>query len=261
VLNNPLSYTDPTGYECNNRIGAPIRDCVYGMEDHSNSNGNTDTSGGSDHRDVNSANRSDGLSNSAARASGEMPTDDETTCGYNCPLDEVFKKYWKQIAIGAVGGVSNQSPLDAAVSEFFGAEQFTEGAINIVEGDIVDGGMEVASAIALGKFKQIKKQADRLLGGDSNALVPKKANPLDGTTFTDKVKRQMNGRDTDHNFPTLVDKQADAASVKKITGGDGVERTKVELPGSINGKDGNFSWIIEPDKTINHRQFERHKKK
>ena len=91
--------------------------------------------------------------------------------------------------------------------------------------------------------------------------VTKKANPLDGTTFTDKVKRQMNGKDTDHNFPSLVDQQANAASVKKITGGDGIERTKVELPGSINGKDGNFSWIIEPDKTINHRQFERLKKK
>ncbi len=94
-----------------------------------------------------------------------------------------------------------------------------------------------------------------------NCNVTKKANPLDGTTFTDKVKRQMNGKDTDHNFPSLVDKKADTASVKKITGGDGVERTKVELPGSINGKDGNFSWIIEPDKTINHRQFERLKKK
>ena len=91
--------------------------------------------------------------------------------------------------------------------------------------------------------------------------VTKKANPLDGTKFTDKVKRQMNGKDTDHNFPSSIDKQADAASVKKITGGDGIGRTKVELPGNINGKDGNFSWIIEPDKTVNHRQFERLKKK
>lgn len=71
----------------------------------------------------------------------------------------------------------------------------------------------------------------------------------------------MNGKDTDQNFPSLVYKQVDAASVKKITRRDRIERAKVELPGSINGKDGNFSWIIEPDKTINHRQFERLKKK
>jgi RHS repeat-associated protein len=85
----------------------------------------------------------------------------------------------------------------------------------------------------------------------------KGVNPLNGTKYTDKVLRQMKGKDLDHNFPSLVDKQADAAKVKIITGGDGIERTKVELPGSINGKDGNYSWIIEPDKTINHRQFER----
>ena len=86
--------------------------------------------------------------------------------------------------------------------------------------------------------------------GPAEAGVTKKANPLDGTKYTDKVTRQMEGKDLDHNFPSLIDKQADAANVKKITGGDGIERTKVELPGSVNGKDGNFSWIIEPDKTV-----------
>ncbi|SDT88710.1 hypothetical protein [Halopseudomonas salegens] len=50
----------------------------------------------------------------------------------------------------------------------------------------------------------------------------------------------MEGKDLDHNSPSLIDKQAGAAKVKKITGGDGIERTKVELPGSVNGKDGNF---------------------
>ncbi|MGM0562950.1 MAG: RHS repeat domain-containing protein [Pseudomonadota bacterium] len=88
----------------------------------------------------------------------------------------------------------------------------------------------------------------------------KKVNPLDGTIYTPKVRRQMQGEDLDHNFPSLVDSQADAAKVKKITGGDGVERTKVELPGSVNGKRGNYRWIIEPDKTVNHRQFERPRK-
>ena len=67
----------------------------------------------------------------------------------------------------------------------------------------------------------------------------------------------MEGEDLDYNFPSLVDGQPDAAKLKTITGGEGIDRAKVELPGSINGKDGNFSWIIEPDKSVNHRQFER----
>jgi len=70
----------------------------------------------------------------------------------------------------------------------------------------------------------------------------------------------MEGEDLDHNFPSLIDEQADAANISTITGGDGIDRTKVELPGSINGKEGNFSWIIEPDNKINHRQFERARK-
>ncbi|TXL02528.1 hypothetical protein BMR09_16700, partial [Methylococcaceae bacterium CS3] len=85
----------------------------------------------------------------------------------------------------------------------------------------------------------------------------KRGNPLDGTKYTKKVERQMSEKDLDHNFPSLIDTQANTATVRKITGGDGIKRTKIELPGSINGKDGNFSWIIEPDKTVNHRQFER----
>jgi hypothetical protein len=86
-----------------------------------------------------------------------------------------------------------------------------------------------------------------------------KVNPLDGTTFTDKVNRQKKGNDLDHNFPSSIDKQAGEGKISTIIGGDGIERTKVELPGTINGKEGNFSWIIEKDMTVNHRQFERNK--
>ncbi|MCC5959790.1 MAG: RHS repeat-associated core domain-containing protein [Rhodobacteraceae bacterium] len=86
---------------------------------------------------------------------------------------------------------------------------------------------------------------------------PPRGNPLEGTTYTDKVRRQMEGRDLDHNFPSIIDNHADAANIRTIVGGDGIERIKIELPGAINGKPGNFSWIIEPDNTVNHRQFER----
>jgi uncharacterized protein RhaS with RHS repeats len=102
--------------------------------------------------------------------------------------------------------------------------------------------------------------AGKVASGIAAMGAAKNQNPLNGTIYTDKVKRQMEGKDLDHNFPSIVDKQADAAKVTKITGGDGIARTKIELPGSINGKDGNYTWIVEPDKTINHRQFERLRK-
>ena len=80
--------------------------------------------------------------------------------------------------------------------------------------------------------------------------VTKIGNPLDGIKYTNKVKRQMSGKDLDHNFPSLIDTQADAAKVIKITGGDGISRTKVDLPGSINGKDGNFRVLSQYLMTI-----------
>ena len=118
-------------------------------------------------------------------------------------------------------------------------------------------------AAAQGNLGGVGQAAVGVLASKAKAAqkIIKQANPLDGTTFTDKVKKQMQGSDLDHNFPSLIDTQANAATVRKIIGGDGVARTKVDLPGEINGKKGNFSWIIEPDKTINHRQFERARKK
>jgi hypothetical protein len=83
-----------------------------------------------------------------------------------------------------------------------------------------------------------------------------KKNPLKGTTRTPKVNKQIsNTADQYHSFPESIDDMAGQGTVTKITGGDGVVRTKVELPEAINGKTGKYEWIIEPNNTINHRVF------
>ncbi|MCG8422128.1 MAG: hypothetical protein MJE77_29750, partial [Proteobacteria bacterium] len=86
------------------------------------------------------------------------------------------------------------------------------------------------------------------------------ANPLKGTTYTGKVRQQMRpglktGRPDNHGFPLEVDNFAGQGTRTTIKGGDGVVRTKVELRGGYKGKEGIFEWIIEPDKTVNHRLF------
>ena len=43
--------------------------------------------------------------------------------------------------------------------------------------------------------------------------------------------------------------------IKMITGGDGIKRLKLEIPGWYIGKNGMFEFIKEPDNTINHRFF------
>jgi hypothetical protein len=82
------------------------------------------------------------------------------------------------------------------------------------------------------------------------------AGPLPGTTYTPKVMGQIEQGDN-HAFPKLIDQFAAEGTATQITGGDGVVRTKVQVPGAKNGEDGNYTWIVEPDGSINHRLFEK----
>ncbi|WP_371419671.1 VENN motif pre-toxin domain-containing protein [Pantoea sp. CCBC3-3-1] len=75
-----------------------------------------------------------------------------------------------------------------------------------------------------------------------------------GTTYTDKVKQQASSGDF-HSFPESVDGHANQGTVSVITGGDGVERLRLEISGSYRGKEGIFEYIREPNGSINHRLF------
>ena len=79
---------------------------------------------------------------------------------------------------------------------------------------------------------------------------------LENIKYTDKVKQQMRQGDY-HAFPESVDTFGNQGKTTLITGGDGIIRTKVEIPGSYDGKSGIFEYIIEPDGiTVNHRLFQ-----
>ena len=80
-------------------------------------------------------------------------------------------------------------------------------------------------------------------------------NLLKDIKYTDKVLEQATWKDY-HGFPECVDAFGSKANISTITGGDGVIRTKIEIPGSYMNKDGVFQYIIEPDDiTCNHRLF------
>ena len=78
----------------------------------------------------------------------------------------------------------------------------------------------------------------------------------DGIKYTDKVLKQMdNTNDLRHAFPSIVDTMIDFSAGKPLKGGDGVIRNLIELPGTINEKDGVFEFIVDPDGLCNHRFF------
>ena len=109
---------------------------------------------------------------------------------------------------------------------------------------------KVAEGIVVGKV------AGKVMGSlNKNS----KANPLDGAQYGTKVLKQMQKQDDKyHSFPTSVDKLAGNGITTHITGGDGIVRQQVDLKGSINGQQGTYRWIIEPDRSISHRQFHPH---
>jgi hypothetical protein len=74
--------------------------------------------------------------------------------------------------------------------------------------------------------------------------------------YSDKVIKQMDG-DIYHGFPNMIDDMAQRyGMVGKITGKDGIERTVIELPGFLNGTNGVYQYIIEPNGMVNHRLFQ-----
>lgn len=75
-----------------------------------------------------------------------------------------------------------------------------------------------------------------------------------GTKYTDKVLGQVKQGDL-HAFPESVKAFQDAGQVSKITGGDGVARDMLKIPGEYRGKQGAFEFIKEADGSINHRLF------
>ena len=81
------------------------------------------------------------------------------------------------------------------------------------------------------------------------------------TKYTDKVLEQMKGGAGEfHSFPESVRAFENAGSIKTITGGDGLVREMLEIPGSYSTssgvwKDGMFQFMKEADGAINHRLF------
>lgn len=63
--------------------------------------------------------------------------------------------------------------------------------------------------------------------------------------------------DSLHAFNDIIDNYVDYATKFSVTGGDGVERTLYQIEGSLNGKQGIFEWIVDPDPTkgVTHRRF------
>lgn len=63
--------------------------------------------------------------------------------------------------------------------------------------------------------------------------------------------------DKDHAFPDIVDNYVEYARQFNLVGRDGVTRRLYQLKGSLNGVEGIFEWILDPNPSrgVTHRRF------
>jgi hypothetical protein len=61
--------------------------------------------------------------------------------------------------------------------------------------------------------------------------------------------------DSFHSFPESVKAFQNDGYITIIKGGDGINRTQLNIPGSYKGYDGVFQFMKETNGLINHRLF------
>jgi len=141
-------------------------------------------------------------------------------------------------------GLAFREANDMIFGALFGLSQGADG----------DGGAAEEDAA---EAMELSEEAAAAPALKAEAAAPLEAGPLPGSQYTEKVIGQL-GSDLYHGFPKTIDGFAADQLPAKITGADGVTRTKISVPGSINGKSGDFTWIFEKNGDINHRAFEPH---
>ena len=104
--------------------------------------------------------------------------------------------------------------------------------------------------------KEIKKTLPQEITLPETINTPESRSFFEGTTYTERAISKMNAVKPDyHTFPRSVEAFEKYGTIRTITGGDGIKRMKLEIPGWYKGKNGAFEFIKEPDNTINHHFF------
>ena len=112
-------------------------------------------------------------------------------------------------------------------------------AVNSLNGmldDIVDASGDVARALKSGKVMSVANAAKKILNGQRTGSALK--------------------NDIYHRAASFLSKsQLSKGNTFNLMGNDGIQRTVLQVSGTLNNKNGIFEYIIEANGTISHQLF------
>lgn len=172
------------------------------------------------------------------------------------------------IGSGIIQGAMGLLVATASITLGGGATLMSGGTLAIAGAKVSVAGVAAGAAIAVNgvvvavdAVAALQHDWDMFMfandGGSISMRNGNRRNPLENIRYTPKVQDQMaNPPDRYHAFPKVVDNYGAHGRVTRITGADGIVRTRVHISGSLHGRAGVFEYIIEPDGiTVNHRLF------
>lgn len=113
------------------------------------------------------------------------------------------------------------------------------------------GGVKAAAKTAWNAVKKWIGKSDEVVKGADKVIEIN--NPVLDSVRTGSALKL----DAQHAFNDIIDNYASSAQKFNLVGGDKVTRELYQIEGSLNGKQGVFEWIVDPDplKGVTHRRF------
>lgn len=279
TTNNPFTFTDPTGFDEEDSGGgwfSGVSDWFSGFFGGS-SNNNTGTGAS----EANTGAPTGGSPTTTVDSQVNTPSANNNVAGNGTPPDQSYLGNVSQTnqstsrnQLENLYQSSSSSGQDSSFSPVLLADNGTNWKQYTIPGDPPARPSSPQSfwESAIDKAQNFAEEAGRMLQGVPGealivggvrslaieATVAKEAGVATdffaGTKYTDKVLGQMKQGDL-HAFPESVKGFQEAGQISKLTGGDGVVRDMLKIPGEYRGKEGFFEFIKEVDGAINHRFF------
>lgn len=152
--------------------------------------------------------------------------------------------------VSGFNGIMGPKPPTAALA---GADGEMIAVPEILE---VDAGISILYSKSFpeglfGEKKEVEEKEGVYVERGSNKIEIK--NPVLENIRTGSALKE----DALHAFNDIIDNYAGYATKFSLVGRDGIKRSLYQIKGSLNGKQGIFEWIVDPDPTkgVTHRRF------